>query len=92
MTLRVGFGMVAAAVLLLVGGAVAAEPENTEAFRAERERQISPANPHGYQPIIDYNKPKIDPYTEELERQRRNGFRPEGNLIDLDALFGRARR
>lgn len=85
MMLRVGLGI--AAVLLLASGAVAAEPENAEAFRAERERRISPANPHGYQPIIDYSQPTVDPYTAELER-RRPGFKRE-QLIDFDDRLGR---
>lgn len=82
MMLRAGFGMVAVA-LLMAGGAIAAEPESAEAFRAECERRISPENPHGYQPIIDYSQPTVDPYTAELERRRRPGFKRE-KLIDLD--------
>lgn len=89
MMLQVGLAVL---TLLLNGGASAAEdPTNAAAFRAERDRRVSPDNPHGYQPIIDYNKPAIDPYTAELERQRHNNFRPNDQLIDLDKWFGRQR-
>lgn len=80
MNLRAACGITVA--LLLAGGAVAEEqPDNAAAFKAERERRISPANPHGYQPVPQITPTVLHPYDLHGVRSRQ----PERYL---DERFG----
>lgn len=87
MTLRAGYGVMAA--LLLAGGAAAEEQQdNAAAFRAEQQRWISPANPYGYQPVPQSVPTILHPYDTDDGRRSRRPERQVDERFGNDDRFG----